>query len=79
MNVKDKKNRLFFRFFLVLALVTALTMPTDISGSSAWAATPASGSCGTNVTYTFDSYWLLCISGLHQLDEYLYPRQCDEH
>ena len=64
MNVKDKKNRLFFRFFLVLALVTALTMPTDISGSSAWAATPASGSCGTNVTYTFDSTTgVLTISG----------------
>lgn len=73
MNVKRKKNNLF-RYLLVFVLTIAIVMPVNMANRYAWAETidiEESGSCGNNVTYTFDSSTgELTISGTGEMDNY---------
>ncbi|MGN1414953.1 MAG: leucine-rich repeat protein [Anaerovoracaceae bacterium] len=73
MNVKRKKNNLF-RYLLVFVLTIAIVMPVNMANRYAWADTAdtiESGSCGNNVTYTFDSSTgELTISGTGAMDNY---------
>ena len=65
---------------LVLSVVMLFSVTAGLNISAYADELPASGSCGENVTYTFDSETgALTISGTGYMTDYEYTNQCHYH